>query len=244
MTKAFVSFHHGNDQWAKEHLSYMSYMSYRYGCFEDLSVSTGDIADDGRSSEAIRVLIRDDYLRDSEVTILLCGEETKRRKHIDWELKSRMINGAKNAKSGLLVIMLPSVDTGQFYSSMPGEVQTVHSDFNQTGKSLVTMGTRRKFEDAWPSLPARVVDNMLVEDARISIVGWDTIATNPLALTWLVDRAGFWGKHNNYDCSRTMRRAELDSSKRVRCSILSGWFLRSDTLELAYTVLIQSNFPL
>ena len=71
MTKAFVSYHHGNDQWYRAHLADLA----RYfGAFEDRSVEVGGI-DDNLPSETIRWIIRDQYLRDTQVTVLLCGTE-------------------------------------------------------------------------------------------------------------------------------------------------------------------------
>ena len=75
--------------------------------FIDRSVDTGDISDD-LDDQTIREKIRDEYLRDSSVTILLVGTETKNRKHIDWEVYSSMIDGRVNKKSGILVVNLPS----------------------------------------------------------------------------------------------------------------------------------------
>lgn len=83
--KVFISYHHDNDQWAKEKLLELN---SKYDIFIDRSVDTGDISDD-LSDEKIRKKIRDEYLRDT-VTILLVGTETKNRKHIDWELYSSM----------------------------------------------------------------------------------------------------------------------------------------------------------
>ena len=54
-------------------------------------------------------MIRDNYLRNSTVTILLVGTETARRKHIDWEIYSSRYDGTVNKKSGILVINLPSI---------------------------------------------------------------------------------------------------------------------------------------
>lgn len=65
--------------------------------FIDQSVPTGDISD-GVSDEYIRELIRDEYLRDSTVTIVLVGTETARRKHVDWEIYSSMYDGRVNKK--------------------------------------------------------------------------------------------------------------------------------------------------
>ncbi len=75
MHKVFISYHHDNDQAYKEAL-------VQSGIFIDASVDTGDI-DDGLSDHAIRQKIRDEYLRDSSVTIVLVGSETKNRKHVD-----------------------------------------------------------------------------------------------------------------------------------------------------------------
>ena len=78
--KVFISYHHANDQWYKEELVRIGENN---NIFVDRSVDTGDIPDN-LSDEQIREKIRDEYLRDSTVTILLVGEETKYRKHVDW----------------------------------------------------------------------------------------------------------------------------------------------------------------
>ncbi len=76
MHKVFISYHHANDQYYKEMLLALN---TRHDIFLDQSVDTGDIDDDLDDSR-IRELIRDEYLQDSTVTILLVGTETKNRK--------------------------------------------------------------------------------------------------------------------------------------------------------------------
>ncbi len=109
MHKVFISYHHANDQYYKEKLLRLNdnYKAF-YGnpIFIDKSVDTGEISED-LSDETIREKIRDEYLQDSTVTILLVGTETKNRKHIDWELYSSMYNGKVNKQSGILVVNLP-----------------------------------------------------------------------------------------------------------------------------------------
>lgn len=114
--KVFISYHHDNDQWAKEKLLELN---REYDIFIDGSVDTGDISD-GLSDEEIRKKIRDKYLRDTTVTILLVGTETKNRKHIDWELYSSMYDGKKNKKSGILIIQLPSTNP-QYITAAHGD---------------------------------------------------------------------------------------------------------------------------
>ena len=62
-------------------------MNERTPVFIDWSVDTGDI-DDNLPDETIQPKIRDEYLHQSSVTFLLVGIETKKRKHIDWEIMS------------------------------------------------------------------------------------------------------------------------------------------------------------
>ena len=103
MHKTFISYHHANDQDYKEELVRLG---RRYRIFIDQSVDTGDISENLKD-EVIREKIRDEYLRDSTITIVLIGLETKGRKHVDWESYSSMINGKVNKQSGLLVVNLP-----------------------------------------------------------------------------------------------------------------------------------------
>lgn len=86
MHKVLISYHHYNDQDYKDALVKMA---CQHEVFIDRSVDTEDI-DDSLPDERIREIIRDEYLRDSTVTIVLGGEDTKRRKHVDWEIYSSM----------------------------------------------------------------------------------------------------------------------------------------------------------
>jgi hypothetical protein len=81
MIKTFTSYHHANDQKYKE--AFVNWASAS-GLIDDISVQTGEI-DEGLPNQSIRTRIRDHYLRDSDVTVLLCGTETRYRKHVDWE---------------------------------------------------------------------------------------------------------------------------------------------------------------
>ena len=64
--------------------------------------------------------IRDDYLRDSTVTIVLVGRCTWARKFIDWEVYSTLRNDTRNRLSGLLAIRLTSTSAAR--PTLPGRV--------------------------------------------------------------------------------------------------------------------------
>lgn len=56
----------------------------------------------------IKRRIRELYLADSTVTILLLGACTWSRKFVDWELSSSLRNDTVNRRNGLLAMPLPS----------------------------------------------------------------------------------------------------------------------------------------
>ncbi len=197
MTKAFISYHHRNDQVYREHLGTLA----AHGAFYDQSVEVGDI-DDNMEPQAIRRIIRDQYLRDSEVTILLCGTETKYRKHVDWELKSSMIDGAINRRSGILVVYAPTIRQDNWYADLPGEKEAIYSDY--TG-NWITLETKADFQNSHPYLPERIIDNLKNPNVKISVVQWDRIKNDPNALRFLVDATAKVAATNQYDLHLPMR---------------------------------------
>jgi len=200
MHKVFISYHHENDQLYKEKLLAMN---RQHQIFIDISVDTGDINDDLPDSR-IRELIRDNYLRDSTVTILLVGLETKNRKHIDWEIYSSMYDGQINKKSGILVVNLPSVNCSNVHATHPGEKERVHPEIS----SWTTIQNRSEYESRYPYMPARIIDNLLKSDAKISVVQWWKIESDPSKLSFLIDAIYKDRTNCNYDLSRPMRRAD------------------------------------
>jgi len=103
--KVFVSYHHALDE------SYKKIFELRFGnafgAIVPSSVNDGNI-DPNLPTETIRQKIRDEYLRDTSVTVVLIGTHTWQRKHIDWEIGSSIRDTKANPRSGLLGILLPT----------------------------------------------------------------------------------------------------------------------------------------
>jgi len=198
MHKIFISYHHESDQSYKEHLVQMSLL---HDLFIDKSVNTGDI-DDSLSDEHIRQIIRDDYLRDSTVTIVLVGLETKHRKHVDWEIYSSMFDGKVNKKSGILMINLPGISDCCIAPRKP-EKKNVYPDI----QSWEPIPSRDQLEKFYPYMPARIIDNLLKpEVVNISVVPWSRIRNHPERIRYLIE-ATFQDRNRcQYDLSRPMRR--------------------------------------
>ncbi len=103
--KVFVSYHHANDQNYKEIFDLR--FGNRFGILQRGAVNMGDI-DAGLTTETIRQKIRDEYLRDCSVTVVLIGVDTWRRKHVDWEIGATLRDTKHNPRGGLVGIFLPS----------------------------------------------------------------------------------------------------------------------------------------
>lgn len=100
--RVFISFHH-QDQVYKDW-----FVQMMGNDIVDESVGDGDIDDDNLPTETIRQRIRDNFIRDATVTVVLIGPCTWQRKHVDWEIGSSLRDANRNPRCGLLGILLPN----------------------------------------------------------------------------------------------------------------------------------------
>ena len=198
--RVFISYHHKNDQMYKEILV----SNYNNILFIDGSVETGDIPDDW-TDEQIREEIRDNYLSNTTVTILLVGTETKHRKHVDWELYSSMYDGKINKKSGILVILLPSAESIYKTAAHAGEKEFVFP----YETSWTTVTSREEMARRYPFMPDRILDNLVHDGAKISVVNWNELTAEKLK--YMIDAAWYDKESCDYDLSRKMRRNNSSS---------------------------------
>ncbi len=112
--KTFVSYHHEKDQRYRNLFENM--FANHYDIMLSKSVQIGDI-NPSLGTDRIRQIVRDNYLHDSTVTVVLIGTQTWQRKHVDWEIGSSIRDTRNNSRSGLLGILLPthpSWSTGKY----------------------------------------------------------------------------------------------------------------------------------
>lgn len=134
--KVFISFHH-------EDQSYKNWFVHMMGGnIVDRSIEDGDIDDDNLPTDTIRQKIRDEFIRDATVTVVLIGPCTWQRKHVDWEIGSSLRKTRSNSRCGLLGILLPN-----------------HPDL---GKSSYSPNR----------IPPRLADNCNGEDRYASVYDW------------------------------------------------------------------------
>ncbi len=103
--KVFISYHHADEEQVNK---FIDYFCYDKGVFTKKIVGERYDTDiDSKDNDYIMRTIREKYLADSTVTIVLIGKETAKRKYVDWEIASTIRNDANNKRSGLLGIYLP-----------------------------------------------------------------------------------------------------------------------------------------
>ncbi len=98
--RVFVSYHHDDEVHKNLFVNMMG------EDFVDESVGDGDI-DPKLHPETIRQKIRDDYIRDASVTVVLIGPCTWQRRHVDWEIAASLRHTRRNPRCGLVGILLP-----------------------------------------------------------------------------------------------------------------------------------------
>ena len=194
MHKVFISYHHSNDQWYKNEL-----VKFGERISVDRSVDTGNIPDEW-TDEQIRQEIRDRYLRDSTVTIVLVGTETKQRKHVDWEIYSSMYDGSVNKQSGIVVINLPGISDNYDVAYGDPEKELLYPETT----SWMHIKARAEYERRYPYMPDRIIDNLLKAGVTISVAPWKRI--NETTLEFLIESAFSNRSNCEYDLSRSMRR--------------------------------------
>ena len=93
--KIFISHHH---ELNNKHREYIQSLVEQLG-YTDITPDEKTKVDDSLSDEQIRQKIRDEYLKDVDVTIVVVGSDTKNRKFIDWEIYSTIMDYQENGKT-------------------------------------------------------------------------------------------------------------------------------------------------
>lgn len=101
--KIFISFHNDDQQ-------YRDLFDQYYGNhFISKSVDFGDIDPDNKD-DYIKRLIQEDHISDASIVVVLYGENTWRRKHVDWEIYAGLSEKV-GGHSGLMIMILPTFPT-------------------------------------------------------------------------------------------------------------------------------------
>ena len=138
----FISYHRQQDQGYKD-----SFVQMMGSNIVDKSVNLGSIIDTNLPTEAVLQRIREEYITQVSVTVVLIGRCTWQRKYVDWEIGASLRDTTMNPRCGLLGILLPS-----------------HTDFE-----------RRQYNPRL--IPPRLADNCRGDNAFACIYDWSSDAT-------------------------------------------------------------------
>lgn len=106
--KTFISYHHVDEA---EVAAFIDHFDHDHDVLISRGIGAsmaGDVID-STDADYIKQRIRQLYLRDSSVTLVMVGAETWGRRFVDWEVAASLRNTATSNRNGLLAITLPSV---------------------------------------------------------------------------------------------------------------------------------------
>jgi len=114
--KVFISYHHDDQDELDEFIETFDH-ERRVFISRGLGMSMEQDIIDSTDTDYVMHRIRELYLKDSTVTIVLIGKCTWARRYVDWEIQASLRHGVTITPNGLLGIKLPSYD--KKYSGYP-----------------------------------------------------------------------------------------------------------------------------
>ena len=105
--KVFISYHHDDQDEVKDFIATF-YNEHKVFIARALGVGMEQDIIDSTDTDYVMRRIRESYLKDSTVTIVLIGKCTRARRYIDWEIQASLRHGETVTPNGLLGIKLPS----------------------------------------------------------------------------------------------------------------------------------------
>jgi hypothetical protein len=106
--KVFISYHHSDQREVENFISTFGYGPLGF-IHRALGLGMSQDIVDSTNTEYVMRRIRELYLKDSTVTIVLVGRRTWSRRYVDWEIQASLRGVQGGLPNGLLGIVLPSV---------------------------------------------------------------------------------------------------------------------------------------
>lgn len=141
--KCFISYHHADQAYLDR---FVRDFHHGYGCFLARGLGTempGEVIQSTKT-DYVMAKIRERFLSDSTVTIVLMGRCTWARCYVDWEIQSSLRQGQDSTPNGLLGVKLPTFGgfpphfDANLSSNWPDvDCYAQHMDYSTTTQSLV-----------------------------------------------------------------------------------------------------------
>jgi len=105
--KVFISYHHADEDKVNEFVETFA-DERRVFISRGLGIGMSDDVVDSKDTDYVMRRIRELYLKDSTITIVMIGRCTWARRYVDWEIQSSLRHGFFTTPNGLLGIKLSS----------------------------------------------------------------------------------------------------------------------------------------
>jgi hypothetical protein len=106
--KTFISYHHDDEA---EVAAFIEMFDHDHDVLISRGIGAsmaGDVIN-STNPDYIKSRIRELYLRDSTVTLVMVGAQTWGRRFVDWEIAASLLNTSTSSRNGLVAITLPSI---------------------------------------------------------------------------------------------------------------------------------------
>ena len=169
MIKTFISY----DNARKENKAFIKDLINSSNGIHDFSL---DYSIDLDNNESIRQKIRDEYITDATVLVLLATTDAKGRKFIDWEIAAAMYEGQKR-KDGKTNDICGIVVVDYIKHNIRTSSQIVKNKYDSVyGNAGWVSLTSSEIKTKYDHLPQRIVESM-ARGASIQIIGSSDVGT-------------------------------------------------------------------
>ena len=104
--RCFISYHHADEREVQTFLD--TYSNAEVFTHRALGLDMAYDIVDSNDTDYVMRRIREQYMQNTSVTIVMVGQNTWKRRYVDWEIAASLRNGFANPANALLGIKLPS----------------------------------------------------------------------------------------------------------------------------------------
>lgn len=108
--RCFISYHHDDELEVRAFLC--TYSNAEVFSHRVLGLGMANDIVNSNDTDYVMRRIREQYMQNTSVTIVMVGQNTWKRRYVDWEIAASLRNAFGNPANGLLGIKLPSYGYG------------------------------------------------------------------------------------------------------------------------------------
>lgn len=111
--RCFISYHHADEDEVRDFLD--TYSNWEVFTHRALGLEMEPDVINSMDTDYVMRRIRELYMQNTSVTIVMVGRNTWGRRYVDWEIAASLRNAMYAPANGLLGIKLPSFRAGDLY---------------------------------------------------------------------------------------------------------------------------------